>query len=164
MGQRRAGGVAGRSPKGRLYDHRRKNSSRYSPQVSCWYTGAGAIPTGGEAPRCRTPACAQPGLLVIGLLVISGRPLTHCEVGIPKTEGPEEDRNEVLNPAVKCCYAEYRRRQMGRRGVDEDTDQKVDRDDNAASTKERPDKVHSTSSLRTLELRDLAVDKSSATS
>ena len=99
-----------------------------------------------------------------GLLVISGRPLTHCEGGMPQTEGPEEDRDEVLNPAMECSYGECRRRQMGRRGVDEDTDQKVDRDDNAPSAKERPDKVHPTSSLRTLELRDLAVDKSSATS
>jgi hypothetical protein len=116
-------------------------------------------PTGSAATRYRTPPSAPPGLLVI-----SGRPLTHCEVGIPKSEGPEEDRDEVLNPAMECSYGQCRRRDMGSSGVDKDTDQKVDRDENTPPTKERPDKVHPASSLRTPELRALAADKYSATS
>jgi hypothetical protein len=57
---------------------------------------------------------------------ISGQPFTNCEGGMPKAEGPEEDRDEELNPAMERQYAERRRRQMGRRRVDEDTDQNVD--------------------------------------
>jgi hypothetical protein len=62
------------------------------------------------------------------VVAISGQPFTNCEGGMPKAEGPEEDRDEVLNPAMERQYAERRRRQMGRRRIDEDTDQNVARD------------------------------------
>jgi len=64
-----------------------------------------------------------------GGVVISRGPFTHCESGMPKAEGPQEDRDEVLNPAMERRYTERRRRQMGRQGVDEDPDQNVDHDD-----------------------------------
>jgi hypothetical protein len=61
---------------------------------------------------------------------------------------------------MECPYSERSRRQVGRRGVDEDTDQNVDHDDNALCAKEGLKVIHLTSSLRTLELlRDLALGK-----
>jgi hypothetical protein len=46
-GHQRGQTVPGKGPS---YDHRREHSSRYSPQVSCWHTGAGTTPTGSPAP------------------------------------------------------------------------------------------------------------------
>jgi hypothetical protein len=44
---------------------------------------------------------------------------------MPKAEGPEEDRDGILNPAVQRCYAKRGRRQMGGSGVDEHANQYV---------------------------------------
>jgi len=73
---------------------------------------------------------------------MSGRPFTHCEVGMPKAQGPEENRNGVLNPAMEQRYIARRRRQMGRRGVDEDPDQNVDPNEKASCAEKGFQKLH----------------------
>jgi len=59
----------------------------------------------------------------------SGRPLTDWEGWVPEAQGPEEDRDEVLNPTVERGRSECHRRQMGGCCVVEDTDQNVDREE-----------------------------------
>ena len=101
---------------------------------------------------------------------------------MPKAQGPEEDRDEVLNPAVESGQSECRRRQMGGCCVVEDTDQNVDRDEKPSSGENDPyvsggslvsatlggsvlNRHPAHPSLRTLELlRDLAVGKDSVVS
>jgi hypothetical protein len=75
----------------------------------------------------------------------TGRPFTYIEYGMPKTKGPEEDRDEVLNPAMKRRGIERCCRQMGRCGVDEDTDQNVDNNDEALGAEEGLYVVHRSS-------------------
>lgn len=48
---------------------------------------------------------------------------------MPKAEGPEEDRDEVLYPAVERRKTGSSRRKMGECCVVEDADQKVDHED-----------------------------------
>jgi hypothetical protein len=67
---------------------------------------------------------------------------------MPKAEGPEEDRDEKLNPAMERQYAERRRRQMGRRRIDEDTDQNVDCDQKPICAEKGLYKSHLSSPLR----------------
>jgi hypothetical protein len=61
---------------------------------------------------------------------------------MPEAEGPEEDRDEVLNPTMDRPQTARRRRQMGRRGVKEDTDQDVDHDENARCAEKGFQKAH----------------------
>jgi Bacterial protein of unknown function (DUF899) len=76
------------------------------------------------------------------LQALSGCPFTHCERGLPKAERPEEDRDEVLNPAMeqrhitRCC------RQMGRRGIGEDTDHNVYHDQQPSRAEKSSEKGH----------------------
>src|SRR5580700_1325965 len=101
---------------------------------------------------------------------------------MPEAQWPDEDRDEVLNPAVEGGQTESRRRQMGGCCVVEDADQKVDGDEKpsfgeedpyisgdplvcAASGGGEPQRHLSSSSLRTLELqRNPGVGKDSAAS
>src|ERR1700748_825614 len=87
----------------------------------------------------------------------TSRPLPHTEGGVPEAKGPEEDRDEVLDPAVQRCSVERRCRQMGSRGVDEDPDQNVGHDEESPGAEKGLEKIHRSSppSLRTLEWRDL---------
>ena len=48
---------------------------------------------------------------------------------MPKAEGPEEDRDEVLYPAMERRKTGSSRRNMGRCCVVEDADQNVDHED-----------------------------------
>jgi len=48
---------------------------------------------------------------------------------MPEAEWPEEDRGQVLDPAVDRGQTECRLRQMRGCCVEEDTDQNVDRDE-----------------------------------
>ena len=50
---------------------------------------------------------------------------------MPEAQGPEENRNDVLNPAMEQRYTARRRRQMRRCGIDEDPDQNVDPNEEA---------------------------------
>ena len=61
------------------------------------------------------------------------RPFTHCEGRVPKAEGPEEDRDEVLYPAMERRKTVRRRRNMGGCCVVEDTDQSIDHDEKPPS-------------------------------
>jgi hypothetical protein len=101
---------------------------------------------------------------------------------MPEPQRPQEDRDEVLNPAVERRQTECRRRQMGGCCVVEDTDQKVDRDEKPSFHEKEPyisgdslvcaapggdpqRNLSSPPSLRTLELlRDLAIGMDSAAS
>src|SRR5271166_1267887 len=62
-------------------------------------------------------------------------PFTHCEDRVPQAEGPEEDRDEVLYPAMERRSS---RRNMGGCCVVEDTDQNVDRDEKPKSAEKAP--------------------------
>jgi hypothetical protein len=53
---------------------------------------------------------------------------------MPEAQGPEEDRDEVLNPAVERGQTECHCRQMGRCCVVEDTDQNIDREEKPSSS------------------------------
>jgi hypothetical protein len=59
----------------------------------------------------------------------SNRPFTQCQERVPKAEGPEEDRDEVLNPAMERRKTGSSRRNMGGCCVVEDADQNVNHDD-----------------------------------
>ena len=64
---------------------------------------------------------------------------------MPKAKGPEEDRDEVLNPAMKRRSIECCCRQMGGCGVDEDSDQNVDNNYEALCAEEGLYVVHRSS-------------------
>ena len=74
--------------------------------------------------------------------VISGRPLAYGECWMPEAEGPEKDRDSILNPAMERCYGKRSRRYMGRSGVDEDTNQNVYNYKNSRFAKEGLEKIH----------------------
>ena len=57
---------------------------------------------------------------------------------MPKAEGPEEDRDEVLYPAMDRRKTASSHRKMGRCCVVEDADQKVDREDKPNLTEKKP--------------------------
>ena len=57
---------------------------------------------------------------------------------MPKAERPEEDRDEVLNPAVERGQTECERWQMWGRCVREDTDQNVDHEDKPDFVEKEP--------------------------
>ena len=59
----------------------------------------------------------------------SNRPFTQCQDRVPKAEGPEEDGDEVLYPAMERRKTGSSRRNMGGCCVVEDADQNVDRDE-----------------------------------
>src|SRR5579875_4168886 len=61
---------------------------------------------------------------------------------MPKTQRPEEDRDDVLAPTVDRRHTARSRRQMGSRRVKEDADQDVDRDEEAPFAKKCLQKVH----------------------
>src|SRR5580693_9033075 len=104
-----------------------------APRTASWHSRCSGLP--GRKPGRAGPAGPEPrrGRARLRPPARSwrrtGRPLTHTEGGMPEAEGPEEDRDEVLNPAMERHETERRRRQMGSRGVDEDTDQDVDHDE-----------------------------------
>src|SRR5208283_3173218 len=66
------------------------------------------------------------------------RPFTHCEGRVPKAERPEEDRDEVLNPAMERRKTASNRRNMGGCCVVEDTDQQVDHDEKPKCAEKGP--------------------------
>ena len=66
------------------------------------------------------------------------RPFTHCEGRVPKAEGPEEDRDEVLNPAMERRKTASSRRNMGGCCVVEDTDQQVDHEEKPKCAEKAP--------------------------
>jgi len=72
----------------------------------------------------------------------TGRPSGNREGRSPEAQGPEEDRDEVLNPAMQRVQTERRRRQMGGCGVDEDTDQDVNHNEQALGAEEGLHIVH----------------------
>ena len=57
---------------------------------------------------------------------------------MPIAERPEEDRDEVLYPAMERRKTASSRRKMRRCCVVEDTDQKVDREDNPNRAEKNP--------------------------
>ena len=59
----------------------------------------------------------------------TGWPLGNREGRQPEAQGPEHDRDEVLDPAMQRGCTKCERRQMGRCCVVEDTDQNVDHKD-----------------------------------
>lgn len=61
---------------------------------------------------------------------------------MPKTQRPEKNRNDVLNPAMERRPSGSSPRQMGRRCVEEDTDQNVNPDEKASCAKESLKKGH----------------------
>jgi hypothetical protein len=66
------------------------------------------------------------------------RPFTHREGRLPKAERPEEDRDEVLNPAMDRRQTASSRRNMGGCCVVEDTDQQVDHDEKPKCAEKDP--------------------------
>lgn len=74
--------------------------------------------------------------------VRSGRPFTHCEGGMPKTQRPGDNRDEVLNPAMERSRSGSSCRQMGRGRVEENTDEYVNYDQNTSCAKESIEKFH----------------------
>ena len=75
--------------------------------------------------------------------VSSGRPFAHCEGGMPKTQRPGNNRDDVLNPAMERRRIAGNCRQMGRGRIEEDTDQNVNDDQNTSCAEESLEKVHS---------------------
>jgi hypothetical protein len=69
-------------------------------------------------------------------------PLTHCEGRVPKAEGPGQDRDEVLNPAMDRRQTTSSYRNMGGCCVVEDTDQNVDRDEQSSCAEKGLQKFH----------------------
>lgn len=73
---------------------------------------------------------------------LSGCPFAHCEVRVPKAQGPEHNRDCVLNPAMERCDTVSRRRQMGRRSVDENSNQNVDPNEQASYAEKGFQELH----------------------
>jgi hypothetical protein len=72
----------------------------------------------------------------------SGRPFTYGEGGLPEAEGPEHDRDEILNPVMKQRYISCRCRQMRSSGVGEDANYNVDYNQKSSCTEKSFDKGH----------------------
>jgi hypothetical protein len=89
---------------------------------------------------CRTLAALWAG--ATSCHELSGRPLAHCESGPPKAQGPEQNGDRVLNPAMERSKAARRRRQMGRRGVDENSDQNVNRNEQTGRAEKSSYETH----------------------
>ena len=66
------------------------------------------------------------------------RPLAHCKERVPIAEWPEEDRDEVLYPAMDRRKTASSHRKMGGCCVVEDTDQKVDYEDKPSRAEKKP--------------------------
>jgi hypothetical protein len=62
---------------------------------------------------------------------------------MPKGQGPEENRDDPLNPAVQRRHTARSRGQVGRRCVHEDTDHDVKGDQEAPNAEESLQEVHS---------------------
>ncbi len=62
---------------------------------------------------------------------------------MPKTQWPEENRDDVLNPAMERPRSSSSRRQVGRCCVEEDADQNVNYDDDAGCAEESFQEIHS---------------------
>ena len=62
---------------------------------------------------------------------------------MPKTKWPEENRDEVLNPAMERPRSSSSRRQVGRCCVEEDADQNVNYDDEAGCAEKSLQELHS---------------------
>jgi hypothetical protein len=62
---------------------------------------------------------------------------------MPKTQRPEKNRDYVLNPAMERRHIASSRGQMGRGGVEKDTDQNVNYYENAGRAEKSPQKGHS---------------------
>jgi hypothetical protein len=62
---------------------------------------------------------------------------------MPKTQRPEKNRDYVLNPAMERRHIASSRRQMGRRCVEEDTDQDVNHDEEAGRAEKSLQELHS---------------------
>lgn len=62
---------------------------------------------------------------------------------MPKTQRPEKNRDYVLNPAMERRKVASSRRQMRRGGVEEDTDQDVNHDEEAGRAEESAQELHS---------------------
>src|SRR3974390_2252154 len=61
---------------------------------------------------------------------------------MPKTQGPGDNRNEVLNPTMERCSSARNCRQMGRGRVEENTDEYVNYDQKTSCAKKSPKKFH----------------------
>jgi hypothetical protein len=70
------------------------------------------------------------------------RPFTHREGGMPKTQRPGDNRDEVLNPAMERCRSASNRRQMRRGRVEENTDEYVNYDQKTSCAKKSLKKPH----------------------
>jgi len=63
-------------------------------------------------------------------------PLAGREVRVPETQGPEEDRDQVLDPRVqRICGGRYRR-YMRWCSVEEDADQNVEHDEDSGGAEQ----------------------------
>ena len=62
---------------------------------------------------------------------------------MPKTQRPEKNRDYVLNPAMERRHIASSRGQMGRGGVEEDTDQNVNYYEEAGCAEESAKELHS---------------------
>ena len=63
---------------------------------------------------------------------------------MPKAQWPEENRDDVLSPAVERPRSSSSRRQVGRCCVEEDADQNVSYYDEAGCAEESFQELHST--------------------
>ena len=72
----------------------------------------------------------------------SGCPLAYGECWMPKAEGPEKDRDGILDPTMERCYGKRSRRQMGGSGVDEHTNQNIYNNKEPRFAKEGLEKIH----------------------
>ena len=70
------------------------------------------------------------------------RPFTHCEGRVPKAEGPGQDRDQVLSPAMERSQTASSRRNMGGCCVVEDTDQNVDQEEQPSCAEKGVQKFH----------------------
>jgi hypothetical protein len=85
------------------------------------------------------------------------RPFTQCEGRVPEAEGPGQDRDEVLDPAMKRRQSGSSRRNMGGCCVVEDTDQNVDGDEQPSCAKKGVQEFHlSSPPAWTLELLQMS--------
>ena len=68
----------------------------------------------------------------------SRRPFTQCQGRVPKAEGPEENRDEVLYPAMERRETVRSRRNVRGCRVVEDADQNIDRDQKPGPAEKEP--------------------------
>jgi hypothetical protein len=62
---------------------------------------------------------------------------------MPKTQWPDENRDDVLSPAMERARSGSSYRQMGRRCVEEDADQNVNYYEEAGCAEESAQELHS---------------------